>query len=379
MEPQMINSGWDRNLVESLSVGDCVAFIGAGFASAVEMPLWRPLLSRLVKVVKPHSKRADLIEYAESCIAEGELPRAASVLRLADDGHRINQALKAEFDSVRLFVRRPANDQRKVEMRERLEALTSLPWAGYITTNYDTLVLDYLVSVGRPCNNRCSTPYGNLAQTLKSSDRPFFVHLHGNVADGNLVLGETDYDEAYLVTPSLTSFLRAIFMRYTVVFLGTQVEDRLAEIRRQLQLLFRDRHVNGGAPSMEPEYVMLAATDSQRGTYLESTGGFRAVYYENASSNHEGFVPALDDLRLKLAKHRGTTSGNDQVNERLLTIVRANPGGIKQRSIIEQFWTAGPPAGWEDLSSGELYFRMFYLIHRRLVTLDEQYDVFRPV
>ncbi len=375
----MINSDWDRNLVESLSVGDCVAFVGAGFASAVEMPLWRPLLSRLVTVVKPHSKRADLIEYAESCIVAGELPRAASVLRLADDGHRINQALRAEFDSVRLLSRRPRSDQRKVEMLARLEALTSLPWAGYITTNYDTLVTDYLASVGRPCNNKCSTPYGNLAQTLKSSDRPFFVHLHGNVADGNLVLGETDYDEAYLATPLLTSFLHAMFMRYTVVFLGTQVEDRLAEIRRQLQLLFQDRHVNGGAPSMAPEYVMLAETDSQRGTYLESTGGFRAVYYENGSNNHEGFVPALNDLRTKVAKHRGATSGNDQINERLLEIVRANQGGVKQRAIMEQFWTAGPLPGWQDISADELYFRLFFLIHRKLVTLDEAYDVFRPV
>src|SRR5262249_37645374 len=144
----------------------------------IDMPLWRPLIEKLLKVVREDSDRKELIHYAESCVREGQLPRAASVLRRADNKHRVDDELKTTFDATRLFDRRP-NDSKKQEMLKRLNALASLPWAGYVTSNYDTLITDHLLRVGRPCNNVCNTPYDNLARALKSSDRPFFIHLHG--------------------------------------------------------------------------------------------------------------------------------------------------------------------------------------------------------
>lgn len=342
------------------------------------MPLWRPLIERLIDVVSKASDRIDLIEYSKSCLREGQLPRAASVLRSADETHRIDQELREVFNGDRLFTRRPKDDPKKIEMQERLDSLTSLPWAGYITTNYDTLIIEHLAKVGRPCGNVCSTPYDNLARTLKSSDRPFFIHLHGNVASGPLILSEDDYDDAYLASPPLQSFLRAILLRYTVVFLGTLVEDRFVEMRRQLQLLFKDRRHVPNSPLMSPEYVLLADTDKQRGSYLESTGGFRAIYYKNTTGKHEGLVPALVELRAALTKYGGTTRIPDTVNKRLLAIISKYPEGIDQLKIVQEFWANGPLAAYPDLTSSELYFRLFYLIHKNLISYDDPYQTFKP-
>jgi len=368
--------GWDEELLRTLRAGDCIAFVGAGFTRAIDMPLWRELLNKLVEAVGRSPESTELVEYAKFCIKENLLPRAASVLRNADVKGKIDSILRSEFDGNTLYTQRQNNDPKKIEMKSRLEALTSLPWAGYITTNYDTLITEYLNENRRPCKIICGTPYDNLARALKSSDRPFFIHLHGNIASQLLILSEDDYDEAYLGSPPLQNFLRAVLLRYTIVFIGTQVEDRFVELRRQLQLLFRDRRQMSSGPEMSREYVLLSDIDRQRGKYLESTGGFRAIYYENATKNHEGIVPALLDLRRFLTKYDGAGGSLDPINQRLLDIIKSTPDGIRQSEITEKFWEHG---SLTEISNSELYFRLFFLIYKNLITLDKQWETFKPL
>jgi hypothetical protein len=94
-----------------------------------------------------------------------------------------------------------------------------------------------------------------------------------------MILSEDDYDNVYLGSSTLQSFLRALLLRYTIVFIGTQVEDRFVEFKRQLQLLFKDRTLSANRPPLSPEYVLLPETELDRGNYLISTGGFRVLQY----------------------------------------------------------------------------------------------------
>ena len=372
-----MNSPWDEDLLRSMRAGDCVAFVGAGFTRPIEMPLWEELIKRLVKIVSQSSERQDLVKYAESCVADKQLPRAASVLRNADTKRFINSELKKAFDGNTLYNDRPSDDPRKKEMHTRLEALTALPWAGYITTNYDTLITEHLSKKGRPCKVVCGSPYDNLARVLKSSDRPFFIHLHGNIASEVIILSEDEYDEVYLGSSSLQSFLRAVLLRYTIVFMGTQVEDRFIELRRQLHLLFREsRQAHPNRPLISPEYVLLSEGDKPRGDYLVSTGGFRVTYYSNDQNKHQGFVPALVELRESLAKFGGSADKIDVVNKRLLEVISRHPDGIKQLEIMQEFWDIGPAP---NLTNSELYFRLFYLIYKDLISYNERWQTFRPL
>lgn len=371
-----------KPLIEGLRARDCVAFLGAGFSKPVGMPLWIPLLKHLAKVLKNHPDHPDLIKYAKGCIERGELARAASALSRADSAHQIDPELQGLFGSERFSKSRDA--AAREEMRRRLESLTSLPWAGYITTNYDTLLSDYFASLNRPVANICHNPSDNLGRAIKRSSRPFLIHLHGNVKAGGLVLTEEDYDDVYLDSSSVQQFLRAILLRYTLVFIGTQVEDKFVEMRRQIQLLYNDRRSGGGkAPAMPPEYVLLPYPDeSLRGAYLRDTNVFTVIYYANKSGNHEGLVPRLREAKKSLSDKKNGAR-DDEVVKRLLTLVKKHENGITWSPLVVEFWAehATYIRGRGNLNNHEIYYCLFYLSQNHLIEISEENgeEVFRPL
>jgi len=373
----------DPGLVASLGTGDCVAFVGAGFSKPMGMPLWAPLLSRLVAAIRPHLRAADevpkaLLAYAEGCIKHNELARAASALRRADPNHIVDDQLREAFDYDRLFRQRDKKDPARREMENRGRSLLALPWAGVVTTNYD----DFLDHAGS-WNIRVETPWQRqrLGQTLKMGGRPFLVHLHGHVGTGKYVLAEEDYDSTYLGAATVQSFLRALLLRYTVVFIGTLVEDRFVEFKRELQLVFQDHDAAVGAsPPLSNEYVLLPETAVERGGYLESTHGFRCVYYKNDTGNHEGLVPLLDSIRDRLLKSEGK-SQLDVICDELLSIVKsAGADGLAYRDIALEFMKRfGRNKKFHDfgtLNLRELYYRLFSLVQWRRLSFDERSEKF---
>jgi hypothetical protein len=373
-------------LLKAFKVHDCVAFVGAGFSAPTGMPLWKKLLEDLIGgVKKDYSGPPDLLEYAQQCIYEGQLARAAFLIREADRRHkgRIEQLLKDYFDGNAKFERRRADDENKIEMRARLDALASLPWVGYITTNYDTLISEYFPPKLRP-NNICGTPYDNLGAALKSSDRPFLVHLHGNIHNGPMILCEEDYDHAYLATRSpLLSFLGAILLRYTVVFVGTQVEDRFVELRRQLNQLFMDMRPGKDRTPMPRDYVLLPETESLRGAYLEYTGGFSVIFYENTTGKHEGLVRLLKSMRQALASYLHQDSRLDSFNHEILKIVSNNPDGIALNDVSRKFFDSpsfkSTSFSTEDLLSEGVFYRLQFLLNLGLVWYDDTYATYNAV
>jgi hypothetical protein len=373
---------FDEELLESFRAGDCIAFIGAGFSAPVGLPLWKPLLNGLVnRLENVHSdepERLKLLGYARRCIEDGQLPRAASVISEASPSTQIDQVLKRLYNANRQFTELDERDPKKRAMRERLDALLALPWAGIVTTNYDTLIHDY-----RNWTNVSARPSDNLGQVLKSSDRPFLIHLHGNVKTGQMILSEENYDEIYLGSSTVQSFLLALLLRYTVVFIGTLVEDRFVEYKRQLQLLFRDKASLSNRQPLSPEYVLLAKTDAQRGSYLQATKGFRALYYENTDHAHEGLVPLLRELREAVTHYDFGNAAKDPVNKRLLEIVNHHPKGLRLAELAPEFWDSigrkplQPPM--RDLNVRELYFRLFFLSRMMLLKYDHVHEVYRPL
>jgi hypothetical protein len=373
-------------LLKAFKAHDCVAFVGAGFSAPIDMPLWKKLLDDLIsRIKKDYSGVRDLLEYAEKCTNEGQLARAAFLIREADRQHkgRIEQLLKEFFDGKAKFERRPAHDQKKIEMQARLDALASLPWTGYITTNYDTLISEYFPTKLRP-NNICATPYDNLGAALKSSDRPFLVHLHGNIHNGPMILCEEDYDHAYLAAHSpLLSFLRAILLRYTVVFIGTQVEDRFVELRRQLNQLFSDMRPGKDRTPLPRDYVLLPQTEKLRASYLEYTGGFSVILYENNTGNHEGLLPVLRSLRDALARYLHQDSKLDKLNDKILRIVSHHPDGIALADISSEFFNSsnygGADSPHEHSPSEDVFYRLHFLQNLGLVWYDETYDTYKAL
>ena len=381
-----MNSPGDKNsLLRSLSAGDCIAFIGAGFTAPTGMLLWKPLLQKLIDALRDDPNRAiqephslAILSHAQSCLNEGQFARAASAIRTADQSHLVDEYLDELFDANTHFHNKRKTDAGRVEMTARLEALSSLPWAGVVTTNYDTLVLDSFIH-SKGCKNVCYTPSSGLGPILKSTDRPFFVHLHSNIRTRNLILTEDDYDQAYLASSPVQTFLEALFLRYTVVFIGTKVEDRFVEMRRQLQLMFGQTESPRKSQNvLPPEYVLLPSTDNDRGAYLRSTSGFRTIQYDNKTGQHEGLTPLLNELAESVAERKRRGGLLDDVCAKILKIVSEKPEGYSYSDIRTKFWASFKSSQKHpaNLNDREIGYRLYFLIYQGLVALDEERDVF---
>lgn len=366
-------------LVRRFRAGNCVAFIGAGFSAPTGMPLWGQLLSNLIQRLMIDFRQGGsqdslrTLELATEFINHGQFPRAASAIRAADiSTQHIDGYLKEIFDSKTKFDDKQRNDTGKKQMQKRLRALLSLPWAGIVTTNYDTLVSDELFRRGVDMKSLYLTQASNLGQTLKSGVRPFVVHLHGNIANGRIILTEGDYDNAYLASSQLSDFLTVLLLRNTIMFIGTQVEDRFVERKRHLKLLFDQTGV-----SLPPDYVLLPDTDIDhlRGEYLNSTGTFVVMYYKCTKNRHEGFVPMLESIRDQLAGPERAIELDD-VSKLLFKIIRNHPDGVGFAGILRDFWPLGARivARYPDLynlNDRELGYRLHYLINKNQVVYNE--------
>lgn len=365
-------------LLESMQAGDCVAFVGAGFSAPVGMPLWRPLLTTL------HAKLASsrealqsqpLLKYALQCLKDGELARAASALRRADLSAVIDTQLRDLFDAKQHFTERKT-DVAKKEMTRRLKSLLGLPWAGIITTNYDTIILDAIQAHPHGWRNICERPSENLGRALKSSDRPFFIHLHGNTRKGHMILTEEDYDAIYHTFSPVDSFLRALLLRYTVVFIGTSVEDRFVQFKRELQVLFRNKESESDSPPLSPEYVLLAEDDEDRAAYLRLTGGFRVLTYGNVTGKHEGLSVLMDELRRSLSQFAHDSETTDAINKALVKIVSASYDWITLQEITDSLWKSKFVQETPDFNRRELYYRLRYLVERKLIKYNRDNQTF---
>jgi len=372
------------SLLRSFRAGNCVAFVGAGFSYPVEMPLWQPLLIALKKALEPlgtDDSHWSLLNYAQVCIDGGQLARAASALREADKPCKeIDNQVRELFDYSR-YDSLQAKDPRKVEMSARIKALTSLPWAGVVTTNYDEL----LGRSGRRWKPivRAPTDRLDLGRALKSSERPFLVHLHGTVASGgSIVLTEEDYDSVYLGSSTVNSFLRALMLRYTLVFIGTSIEDKFVEYKRELQSLFSDH----AKALIDPEFALLASDDSDRGDYLERTQGFKCIYYDNARGKHEGFVGALRQMRDQLVEPSQAIEIDD-VSHNLLAILQEFAGRATYQQIEEAYSqrTKAKAEGFHhgydrhgEVTANDIYYRLVFLRDRHYCDYNSETQEYSP-
>src|SRR5207247_3282143 len=97
---------------------------------------------------------------------------------------------------------------------------------GLLTTNYDRL-LETTVTQVRHWSPPAFTPesISSLATALYNPD--FFIFkLHGDISSAeSIVLTTRDYDRLILRSPHVRSFLQAIFLNYTLLFIGYSLRD----------------------------------------------------------------------------------------------------------------------------------------------------------
>lgn len=224
--------------------GKIGVFVGAGLSKGAGMPDWSGLLHNLIdRAESDHSISTDK---AAECRALAK--DSTKFLMLAQE---MREVLGPEFKSV--IEEEFGNEA--IEPTKAHDLLTELDCNSFIiTTNYDMLIEKAFAAkkLFRPGYKYYE------AQALQRDlfKRSFFIlKAHGDVKteSGRIVLTDKDYRHLLYKEAGYQSALQSIFTMYSVVFLGSSLEDP------ELKLLLN--YINAAFPEGGIPHYALMTTD----------------------------------------------------------------------------------------------------------------------
>jgi hypothetical protein len=351
----------------------CVAFVGAGFSVPAGYPAWPSLISQLIEFSEAngtdHQKQQ--LPRVRALLAANLLPAAAHLLRhIHREDVVLRDCLRRTFSSRPKAAWPEAN-----QMTARLQNLTAAPWAGIVTTNYDELI-EPEVKIRRPIWIEVHGATHLLASALHRGV-PFFVKLHGNTWDTDLVLSSDDYHRTYLSNSLVETFIESLMLNYHLVFIGSSVEDEILRIRVRLNYQFQRQ--------IPTAYALLPSSESNRNReqMLRTEAGVEPFFYD-PDKRHSVLDEFLKnaatcaDPPVHQAKVALKMEDIGRINRKILSLISSAPNGTLDIRVFENSFTLfGSYSGaerqlpsLEHLSAFEIRARLEYLISLGLVALD---------
>jgi CheY-like chemotaxis protein len=274
-------------LVRDIELGECVAFVGAGF-SAAAVPAWQQLLEELAAGVSETTRDKLRLFLTHAAASGPDYEAAAQVLRDEMGEQTFIRALRERLARPRV------NDM----VRRRLDWLRSIPFRAILTTNFDGLLegvvpgRDAYLGVLRPHEHR----WWDRRYWDQARPGPQVVKLHGDLlADppAAIVLGRRDYRRRLHGDAAYQTFLRAVFATSTVLYLGFSFTDAyLNELRSEILALLDYR--GGDAPIA---YALINDVPPQEVEFLRDHEGIEVLTYDTqGGKDYSGFDRWLEAL-----------------------------------------------------------------------------------
>jgi len=369
----------NEGLCDILAGGRCVAFVGAGFSRPIGMPTWAELLNELVLSAERFGKDADTLILCRRCIEERDFTVAATIVRRLLPSAEIDAAVQRAFSESK-FTNAPT--AQKAIMIRRMKALAGGPWAGIITTNYDTLI-ERALTDSESRRARVALDYSRQLGTVLhelSQDEMFFVKLHGSISHSHIMLSTKEYDEAYIASSKIRIFLNSTMLAHTVIFLGASVEDNILQVRRELCVDY-----GGHLPTA---YALLPkdGRNERRAEWLRDFARIETLFYP--PGDHE----ALDDFLVASSKltdlsrlweatlsSRAATLKKIRDRDRLLNEMGAinraifehvavqRSGAISKQDILSEDEHVRISVPYARLTVTETFYRIMYMVSVGLI------------
>lgn len=267
-------------LVSHVRQGRCILFVGAGLSRAAGHPDWKGLMQAVVKGTLAQLKRQHRPQAAAQGMGTALFapPQDASAeLRLLLKRGRYTECA----DQCRVLLGRAAFAAllrgllpRSVEPPPTHRAIVATPYAGIVTTNFDTLLEEAYAlysSVGVP-----RAPTGaELAQhgTLLL-DRAFFIlKAHGSIDDAeSLVFTSEDYRRITHENPAFQALMSALLLSHAVLFVGYSLNDP------NFRLLL-DSQLSTFGGQMPPRYALMEDVGPVERQVLRRTAGIEVISF----------------------------------------------------------------------------------------------------
>lgn len=190
-----------------------VAWVGSGLSGVAAYPEWPLTIRRLCAAT-------GVPPLADDCE-----PSPEELMNKADECKRCNRRVyHAELGN--LFGHRP------VVTREGYQDLAQMRFSGYVTTNFDPLLLCACERQADELDLQCF-PDLNVSALRGTSKAVCYIHglawRNGRPDGSNLVLSATEFARAYGKRTTLESFLRQLFRFYPILFLGCTLREPALE------------------------------------------------------------------------------------------------------------------------------------------------------
>ena len=232
----------------------CGVFVGAGLSMGAGLPDWGGVLRSLIDKAQ-----------ADNSIPE---EKAADCRRLAEDPNKflmlaqeMKEVLGVEFKTVIEDIFGNA-DLKPTPAHDLLISLMQNRFI--ITTNYDMLIEQAFAANGEFRQGYKYYEAHALQRDLYK--RAFFLlkaHGDAKTAPEHIILTDKDYRRVLYKEPGYQSALQSIFTMYSVIFLGSSLQDP------ELRLLLN--YINAAFPEGGiPHYALMTTTqigDTERGRW----------------------------------------------------------------------------------------------------------------
>ena len=228
-------------LLEAYREGKCGVFVGAGLSMGADLPDWGGLLDRLIDKAEADHSISD--DKAKDCRELAADPN--KFLMLAQE---MKEILGVEFKTVIEDVF--GNPELKpTPAHELLVYLQNNRFI--ITTNYDMLIEQAFAANG--VFRQGYKYYEAHALQRDLYKRAFFLlkaHGDAKTAPEHIILTDKDYRRILYKEPGYQSALQAIFTMYSVIFIGSSLQDP------ELRLLLN--YINAAFPEGGiPHYALM--------------------------------------------------------------------------------------------------------------------------
>ena len=195
-------------LLERLSMGRVVPFIGSGLSINAGLPDWRQLLEGLADMKSPTMPDA-LAAEIKRAISTGQYELAADALSQALGGD-LARGIGELLDSSST---RPTTVH---------NLLASVRWPAVITTNYDPL----LSRAFAPTVEHVTWLDDSKIENVLRSALPHIMFAHGALHRPETIVLTPERYRKCLRHPAYRTYLKVVFTHYTVLFLGFSFSDR---------------------------------------------------------------------------------------------------------------------------------------------------------
>lgn len=277
-----------NELLVAIARGDGIPFVGSGPSITAGFPGWRQLIELMLDWCVNHAIDLPNKSDIEHLIKSTNFLLAADALRANMGEIQYHEFLREVFD------------QPSAPLTEFHQLLPQIPFAGAATTNYETLV-ERTFRDSKPEESIEVFTHVDHEQlgTVLHSKQFFVVKAHGTIErPETIVLGKKDYAALIHTSVSYRTFLKALFLGRSVLFLGFGLNDpELLLLLEELLEIFE-----GHTPIHHALIDVSHTTETEQKSF-ESYYGIRIIPYTPSSPDHPEVTEFLRQILAKLPKY----------------------------------------------------------------------------